>query len=104
MQVLLSLLRTMRLITPPTSTGMPVKIIITAITARAVRSITAWRATVSPASAVPFTLSWSEWSRSFLTTPTVAFRRGERLEINGDHFTGLSANRLDRPPRSLLSL
>jgi hypothetical protein len=39
-----------------------------------------------------------------LTTPTVAFRRGERLEINGDRFKGLSANRLDRPPRSLLSL
>ena len=39
-----------------------------------------------------------------LTTPTVAFRRGERLEINGDRFTGLTANRLDRPPRSLLSL
>ena len=39
-----------------------------------------------------------------LTTPTVAFSRGERLEINGDRFTGLGANRLDRPPRSLLSL
>ena len=39
-----------------------------------------------------------------LTTPTVAFRRGEQLEIDGDRFTGLGANRLDRPPRSLLSL
>jgi hypothetical protein len=37
-----------------------------------------------------------------LTAPTADFRPGERFEIRGDDFTGLSANRLDRPPRSLL--
>jgi hypothetical protein len=39
-----------------------------------------------------------------LIAPVVMFGRGERLDIGAEVFTGLAAKRLDRPPRSLLSL
>jgi hypothetical protein len=37
-----------------------------------------------------------------LTAPNTDFCSSERLEMRGNDFTGLSAHRLDRPPRSLL--